>query len=65
VYQNGCVVIVTHTLCCDLIPFGMVGKELVFDVDEYWQRHEFLWIFHPKILSFFFLLYLLTLTVSF
>jgi hypothetical protein len=51
-YQNGCIVIVTYTLCCTVIPSGMVGKELVFDVDAYWHRHEFPWIFVPKILSF-------------
>jgi hypothetical protein len=50
-YQNGCIVIVTYTLCCKRIPFGMVGKELIFDVDAYCQRHAFLWIFLPKILS--------------
>jgi hypothetical protein len=34
-YQNICIVIVTYTLCCNLIPFDVVGKELVFDVDAY------------------------------
>jgi hypothetical protein len=50
-YQNGCIAIVTFTPCCNTSPFGMVGKQLVFDMDAYWQCHEFLWFFHPKMLS--------------